>query len=396
MKANLRYDQLRQLRAGGVPQIQPGIESFSDEVLQADEEGLHRLAEHPAAALVRGARHRAGLEHPRPASPARSPAEYARDGGARPAARAPRAAHAPARRSGWIGSARSSRPRRGVRLQRVRPARAYYYVFPFGRRELERLAYFFDFDYDDGRQPDEYLGALKSEVAHWWRLRLLEDQTARPRLDARWKTPDDVTIEDTRPCAVQRRHISCPVRRPGCYLAADTAQYRGRICPATRSERRRRPGYPRAVSSPTRSPSNRRAVPEPRRVPSPSDTGHPRWRVMSTPTFQRPRLPSHYYVYSEPPDSAGDEVLHIVCERRRVKIKGHSFREFVREVLPRLDGRHTVDAICAEVADVFNAEDLLASLSLLAEHDLLEDAADDSADDASAGRLLPSSISSAR
>src|SRR5262245_33257 len=99
----------------------------------------------------------------------------------------------------------------------------------------------------------------------------------------------------------------------------------------------------------------------------------------STPThlFQRPRLPSHYYVYSEPPDTAGDEVLHIVCERRRVKIKGHSFREFVREVLPLLDGRHTVDEICAEVSDVFDAEDLHASLRLLAEHNLLEDATDD-------------------
>src|SRR5215470_7576960 len=32
-------------------------------------------------------------------------------------------------------------------LRRVRPTLAYYFVFPLGRRELARLAYFFDFDY---------------------------------------------------------------------------------------------------------------------------------------------------------------------------------------------------------------------------------------------------------
>ena len=38
-----------------------------------------------------------------------------------------------------------------------RPTLAYYYVFPLGRRELARLAYFFDFDYEDGRRPESYI-----------------------------------------------------------------------------------------------------------------------------------------------------------------------------------------------------------------------------------------------
>ena len=43
VKANLRYDQLTQMRAGGLTQIQPGIESFSDDVLKLMEEGCTGL-----------------------------------------------------------------------------------------------------------------------------------------------------------------------------------------------------------------------------------------------------------------------------------------------------------------------------------------------------------------
>ena len=31
---------------------------------------------------------------------------------------------------------------------------------------------------------------------------------------------------------------------------------------------------------------------------------------MSTPKFNRPRVPTHYYIWFEPPDDAGDEILH--------------------------------------------------------------------------------------
>jgi molybdopterin-synthase adenylyltransferase len=94
---------------------------------------------------------------------------------------------------------------------------------------------------------------------------------------------------------------------------------------------------------------------------------------MSTPTFNRPRLPTHYYVWSEPPDASGDEVLHFASAQRRVKLKGHSFREFERYVIPLLDGRHTFREIAASVADVFDEEDLAAGLRILAEHRLLTD-----------------------
>jgi bacteriocin biosynthesis cyclodehydratase domain-containing protein len=89
--------------------------------------------------------------------------------------------------------------------------------------------------------------------------------------------------------------------------------------------------------------------------------------------FRKPRLASHYYVRTEPPDDRGDEVLHFLSETRRIKLKGHSFREFQQHVVPLLDGTHTVDEIAGSVGDVFAAEDVVAGLTLLAEQRLLEE-----------------------
>jgi adenylyltransferase/sulfurtransferase len=97
---------------------------------------------------------------------------------------------------------------------------------------------------------------------------------------------------------------------------------------------------------------------------------------MSRLTYRKPRLPSHYYVLFEPPDSKGEEVLRFVSERRRITIKGHSFREFQQYVIPLLDGRHTLDDIEAKVADVFRPEDLEAGLRVLADQELLEETPD--------------------
>ena len=93
---------------------------------------------------------------------------------------------------------------------------------------------------------------------------------------------------------------------------------------------------------------------------------------MTAPKYTKPRLPSHYYVWSEPPDAAGDESLHFVSERRKIKLKGHSFREFERRVIPLLDGEHTLEDIGHKVEDVFALDDLAAGLELLASQNLLE------------------------
>lgn len=88
---------------------------------------------------------------------------------------------------------------------------------------------------------------------------------------------------------------------------------------------------------------------------------------------QHPRIPSHYYVYCDPPDNKGDEVLHFVTPQRRIKLKGFSFREFVQHVVPMLDGRRSLAEIHAEVGDLFEFDDLKACFDLLSEQGVIED-----------------------
>src|SRR5262245_9528936 len=107
-------------------------------------------------------------------------------------------------------------------------------------------------------------------------------------------------------------------------------------------------------------------------------SGTSRRDSMAPLSLQRPRLPSHFYVFCEPPDASGDETLFLVSERRKIKLKGHSFREFQRSVVPLLDGQHSLAEIHDEVADVFAAEVLDASLALLAEEGILEEGDNDS------------------
>ncbi len=80
-------------------------------------------------------------------------------------------------------------------FRNVRPARGYFYVFPFGRRELQRLAYFFDFDYGDGRDPESYMKPIRDGVRRWNAART----AATPaKLDAWFHDTDSVRVSDSR------------------------------------------------------------------------------------------------------------------------------------------------------------------------------------------------------
>jgi adenylyltransferase/sulfurtransferase len=103
----------------------------------------------------------------------------------------------------------------------------------------------------------------------------------------------------------------------------------------------------------------------------------------------RPRIPGHYYIRSEPPDASGDEVLLFDSERRKVKLKGRLFRDFVRSVVPLLDGTRTLGEIQAEVADLFAPGDLARCLALLADYQLILDAESDTTPDDVRSDLAP-------
>jgi len=202
VKANLRYPQLKKMRAAGITQIQPGIESFSDQVLRLMEKGctglqniqLLRWSEELGIAVSWNIL--AGF-------PNEDSREYDITAGL-----IPLLTHlAPPCSCGVVRLDRFSPFHTRADqygFKRMRPARAYYYVFPFDTRELNRLAYYFDFDYEDGRQPQAYLYPVQQQVQGWVAARSADGRT-KPRLDVRFEEGRAI-VEDTRLCAVAPRH----------------------------------------------------------------------------------------------------------------------------------------------------------------------------------------------
>ena len=84
---------------------------------------------------------------------------------------------------------------------------------------MNRLAYYFDYDYADNRNVDTYLAPLSRAVGAWARA---QQSAQRPRLDA--EIGDErVDIVDTRPIAVaQVHHLTGVAAR--IYQLCDTAR----------------------------------------------------------------------------------------------------------------------------------------------------------------------------
>jgi ribosomal peptide maturation radical SAM protein 1 len=219
VKANLRYEQVAALRAAGVTTIQPGIESFSDRVLRLMRKGCTgmqniQLLRWCAEIGIRVAWNLlAGF-------PGEDPEEYAAT-----AAMIPLITHLPPPAScSPVRLDRFSPMFTGAEafgLRRVRPNSAYYYVFPLGVRELSNLAYFFEFDYADGRNVDAYLAGTRRAVDAWMRSHV--DAAAKPALDAVYAGLDEVVLTDTRPCALHREHRLHGLEAR-LYYKCDTAQ----------------------------------------------------------------------------------------------------------------------------------------------------------------------------
>lgn len=82
----------------------------------------------------------------------------------------------------------------------VRPAAAYHYVYPFSEEILTRLAYHFDFDYADDRQPEMYSNVLRDAVEEW-RTQAISGSLLSQRTNGR------LTLYDSRPGAHQREIV---------------------------------------------------------------------------------------------------------------------------------------------------------------------------------------------
>jgi ribosomal peptide maturation radical SAM protein 1 len=199
LKTNLSREQVDLLCRAGLSAAQLGIESLSTPALTLMGKGvtaienvqtLRWLAEAGVTAqwnLLYG-------------FPGEDPGEYARM-----AALLPSLYHlAPPQTAGRVRADRFSpyfdAPER-YGITNLRPHRAFRHVYPFPPDVLGRLAYYFDYDYADGRDLAEYVGPLLDAVAAWQRL--AGTVTLRS-----WDRPDGVLLViDTRPGAelFQRR-----------------------------------------------------------------------------------------------------------------------------------------------------------------------------------------------
>ncbi len=106
---------------------------------------------------------------------------------------------------------------KGWGMVNPRPNRAFGYVYPFPQDVLARTAYYFEYDYADGRNPMDYVAPVLDAFDTWHQLQ----GTVTLRC---WDRPDGVLIlNDTRPCATtfQRRLIGLERQ---IYLYCDTGR----------------------------------------------------------------------------------------------------------------------------------------------------------------------------
>jgi ribosomal peptide maturation radical SAM protein 1 len=189
VKANIRREQLRLMAQAGVTRIQPGIESLSSNVLHLMRKGVRAVQN---INLLRWARYYDihvdwnilwGF-------PGETEADYSEQEAA-----IPHLLHLqPPASAGRVWLERFSplfAEHEKFRIRRV-PERSYRYIYP-GHADLERIAYFFDYELDDGLPAAAYAG-VRREVEDWslaWRA-------GRQPVLKYWSAPSFVQIYDER------------------------------------------------------------------------------------------------------------------------------------------------------------------------------------------------------
>lgn len=196
-KANLKKSQVLQLREAGVVRIQPGIESLNTNVLRIMRKGVTALQN---IQLLRWCDEYMVDVHWNILAgfPGESPSDYFRQ-----TEIAPLLMHlTPPQECATLRLDRFSplfvRPKENG-LINVRPRPAYKYIFPFSDPDLFDLAYYFDYDYMDHRNPVEYVRGLVECFRDW-------DTINKKAYLISLVYDDTLMIWDTRPVAVQRKH----------------------------------------------------------------------------------------------------------------------------------------------------------------------------------------------
>jgi ribosomal peptide maturation radical SAM protein 1 len=203
-KSNLRKDQVRLLRDAGVTRLQPGIESLSDSVLGLMRKGVTGLQNIQLLKWCKefGVRPFWNLLW---GFPGESPEEYRRM-----TALIPLLAHLPA--PGHCADLRLDRfspnfvDAGRLGLTNIRPFPSYGYIYALPESAVRNLAYYFDFDYQDGRDPWTYAEPVARAVTRWQRAYHRSDLFSVD-VDGR------LLIWDFRPAATQALTVATGIDR---------------------------------------------------------------------------------------------------------------------------------------------------------------------------------------
>jgi ribosomal peptide maturation radical SAM protein 1 len=203
-KSNISKEQLVMMRQGGVRTIQPGLETLSDSILKIMKKGVTALQNiqvlkwcreleiipnwnfiwgfpgEPEDEYVRMARVVQLLVHLHP------PGGF-----------------------GKINLDRFSpyfiEPLQNG-ITNVRPWKTYKFLYPLNEDDLKKIAYHFDFDYTDHKDPSIYTMELKQELMNWKKLWEDHKRTSPPILNM-MRSGNLLMIKDTRPCSLQSFYV---------------------------------------------------------------------------------------------------------------------------------------------------------------------------------------------
>ena len=166
VRASLTREHVKLLRAAGVNHVQPGIESMSDHVLRLMRKGTTALQNIQFLKWCReyGVRTDWNLLYGFPGENRKDysietmnllwPIRFLN----------PPTACGPIRLDRFSPYYKFSGK---FGLTQVRPTVSYKYLYPFGRRSLEKIAYYFDYDYEPKVDPSGYADEVIKYVEEW-------------------------------------------------------------------------------------------------------------------------------------------------------------------------------------------------------------------------------------
>jgi len=214
VKANLKREQVELLHRSGVRAIQAGIENLDSGVLALMRKGVTGIQNVQLLRLCKEYGIRVTWNYLF-GFPGEDPDAYRRM-----AARLPLLSHLrPPDVAVRIRLDRFSpffEEREPLGVTNVRPMPAYAHVYGGTRESLQRLAYYFEFDYCDGRDVTAYAAEFCAAVAAWQRD---HDASDLALLDG----GDDLVLVDRRPNAPRSLTLLSGCER-AVYLACDQIQ----------------------------------------------------------------------------------------------------------------------------------------------------------------------------